>query len=165
MKSGVGLELELLDGNGNAVGARAEFGAVDAQHFAGIAVVIDHEQASGDIAPFFLGNKAQLLAIDAEIGFDIIHDRVGFRLFAEPGILPVLGDVIGFSLGGDIVVFDKLFGERDHAQRLGEGLDGIDRERALLLLRLSFRKSRAAAGSGRLTESAPGVSWWAFCAP
>ena len=63
---GVGLKLQMLDGNRNAVGPGAEFRAVDAQHLAGVAVVIDHDQAAGNIAALFLRNEAELLAVDAE---------------------------------------------------------------------------------------------------
>ena len=77
----ISLELERLDGDWNAVGARAELGAVDAKHFSRVAVVVDHGQASGDVPALFFGNKTQLLAVHAEISFDIVHDRVGFRLF------------------------------------------------------------------------------------
>ena len=141
MKSGAGFELELFDGNRNAVGARSEFGAVDAEHLAGIAVVIDHEQASGDVAAFFFRDESQLFAIDAKVGFDVVHDGVGFRLLGEAGFLPVFGNVVRFSFGGDVVVFDQFLGERDHAQRLGESLDGIDGERALLFLPCHFEKA------------------------
>ena len=39
---------------------------------------------------------------------------------AESGVLPVLGDVVGFPFGCDIVILNQLFGEGDHPQRLSE---------------------------------------------
>ena len=71
--------------------------------------MIDHYQAAGNIPSLFFGDEAQLLAIDAEICFNVVHDRVRFRLLAESRVFPVLGNVVGFSFGCDVVILNQLF--------------------------------------------------------
>ena len=131
---GLRLELQLLHRGGNAVGAAAEAGAVDAQLLSGFPVAIDHDEFSGDVAALFLGNEAQLLAVDAKQGFDVVHHRVAFRLLVEAGVVPVLRDVVGLSLRGDVVGLHQLLAEGHHAEALGEGLHRVHGEGSFLRL-------------------------------
>jgi hypothetical protein len=130
---GVRLELQLLDRGGHRVGAAAEAGAVDVQGFAGLGVLVDHHQTAGHVAALLLGHEAELLAVDAEEGLDVLHDRVGLGLLLEARLGPVLRDVVGLSLGGDVVGLDQFLGQGHHLERLGEGLDRPDGQRALLI--------------------------------
>ena len=74
-------------------------------------------------------HKPQLFSthiIDREECFDVIHHRVGFRLFGELGFRPVLRLVVNISLGCEVVGLDQLSRQSHHSQCLGETLDGID---------------------------------------
>jgi hypothetical protein len=98
---------------------------------------IDHDERTGHRAPVLLRVEAKLLAgdrVDAEERLDIVHDGIRLRLFVELRLLPVLRDIVGFSLGCEVVIADELLGERHHPERLCEVLDGVYAERALLAL-------------------------------
>ena len=125
------LELQILDIDRDRIGAGAELGAVDLERLA-LGVVVDDDQLAGHVAAFFLGDEVELLAVDPEHRLDVVHDRVGLGLLVETRLAPVLGDVVGLSLGGHVVVFDQLLGQGHHLERLGKGLDRADRQRALL---------------------------------
>ena len=84
--------------------------------------------------PCSSGRKPELLLVEAVVGLDVVHDRVGLDLLVAPGVVPVLGLVVGVALGGEVVGLDQLLRERDHPQRLGEGLHRGDGEGPLLLL-------------------------------
>ncbi len=119
----------------DAVGARAELGAVDLDRLRrarGLAV--DHGQLAGHQAPVLVGGEAELLLGDAEQGLDVVQDGVRLDLLVAARLVPVLGLVVGVALGGAVVGLDQLLRERDHAHGLGEGLDRRDGQGALLLL-------------------------------
>src|SRR4030095_14488233 len=75
-EGGAGFKLKVLHRNGDAVGAGAELGAIDPKHLSRIAVVIDHDQPSRYVTPFFLRYETQLLAIDRKERLHIVHHGV-----------------------------------------------------------------------------------------
>ena len=70
-----------------------------------------------------------------------------------------LRDVVGLPLGGDVVGLDQFLGQGHHLQGLGEGLDRVDRQGALLLLALQLEVARRRACRSRWPASAGGTSW------
>ncbi len=140
-ESGFGFELQMLDGDGDGVCSGAEFGAVDAELFAGIGIAVYDGELAGDFSALFLWNESELLAVDLEQRFHVVDDGVRLRLFVEAGIVPVLGDVVGLPLGHDFVVFDEGFGLGHHAEGLGEGLDRGDGKGAGFLLALELEEA------------------------
>src|SRR5207249_5498043 len=51
---GVGLELQVLDGDRDGISARAELGAVDAQRLAGLRVAVDDHELPRELATLLL---------------------------------------------------------------------------------------------------------------
>ena len=137
----LGLEFQVLDRDRDGVRSRTEFGTVDTQGFAAVRLAVDHDELAGDLAALFFGDESELLAIDLEQSLDIVDDGIRFRLLIEARLVPVLGDVVGLSLGHDFVVFDERLGLGHHPKRLGECLDRGDGERAGLFFTLEFEET------------------------
>ena len=62
--------------------------------------------------------------------FDVVHDGIGLGLFVEAAVAPVLADVVGLALGGEVIALDHLPRGRHQAQGLRKRAHGVDRERA-----------------------------------
>jgi len=110
-----GLEAELLDLWRDAVGAGAEAGAVNSDFVAGEGVLVYDDESPCDGAAVFVGDEADLLAVEAEHGLQVVHDGVAFGLFLECGLAPGLRAVVCLSLVDDVVVLDHGFREGEHA--------------------------------------------------
>ena len=139
---GLGLELQVLDRNRNRIGARAELRAVDPQGLARIRLAIDDHELTGDLAALLLWDEAELLAIDLEQRLDVVEHGIRFGLLVEAGVVPVLRDVIGLSLGHDLIVLDERLGGGHHAKGLRKRLDRRHGECAGLPLAPQFKKAR-----------------------
>ena len=109
---------------GDAVGAAPEVGAIDLDRLPGDGVSIDHDESPRDRAAVRLGIKAEVLArqtLPRGDRLDVVHDGVRLGLFVETAVAPVLADVIGLALGGEIIALDHGARRRHQAQHLGEG--------------------------------------------
>ena len=105
----IGAEAQMLDRARNAVGPAPEVGAVDLDRAPRRRISVDHGEPAGHRAAVRFGIEAQLLARQAvhrRHRLDVVHDGVRLGLLVEAAIAPVLADVIGLALGGEIVVLD-----------------------------------------------------------
>ena len=94
---------------GYAVGAAPQVGAIYLDCLPRHGVSIDHDEPPRHRAAVRLGIKPEVFprqTLPRGDRLDVVHDGVRLSLFVETAVAPVLADVIGFALGGEIVALD-----------------------------------------------------------
>ena len=132
---GLRLEPQVFHPRRNAPRAAAQLRAVDLHVRARLRILVDHRDLAADVAAALLGDVAQLLAVHAQHGLDVVQQRVALRLLVEPAFAPALAVVIHFALAGDVVLVQQVvLRRRQQPHRLRERLDGVVGQRPRRLL-------------------------------
>ncbi len=137
-KLGLGLKLQFLHHGRDAIGPGAEATTIDRDLPFRASVLVDDNQLAGDLPSMFVGTEVESFAVDRQHRLHVVHNRVGLFLGGKGRLTPVVGLVIRLPLGRMTLRANQLHAHRQHLERLGKGLDGIDRQCANLVSTLQL---------------------------